>query len=62
MDPLPAKKRCICCNKTLPASAFLVSRYYPDKLTPRCRTCVFTRALRIREERAARAPSSAVKR
>lgn len=55
MDPSTNIKTCVCCKKAQPASAFLTSRYYPDRLTPRCRSCVFGAAVRIRAERDQRA-------
>ena len=50
----PTMKTCICCAETKPPSEFLFSRYYADKLTPRCRQCVFGAALRLRAERTQR--------
>lgn len=60
MDVKDHFKRCICCKELQSPSAFLISRRYPDKLTPRCRKCAFTIALRIRAERDARAASCAL--
>lgn len=52
--PEVAIKCCRECREEQPASAFLPSKFTGDKLTDRCRRCVFRAAQRDRQNREAR--------
>lgn len=48
-------KECTTCGDVKPSEQFFPSRFTPDKLTHRCRPCVFAAARADRAEREERA-------
>lgn len=57
---LVRSKTCRCCQQTKPAEHFIESRFTADRLTDRCRSCIFDAARRDRAEREARAQRRAL--